>query len=250
MTTLTATMAKEQLLSLIRKAHDLGSSYTITHNGKPCAILMSTEEYDGLLETISILKDKNLAYYGVLESDFQNEHLIIARTGYTGEDGFEIFCSHKMANTLWDQFLKNEVVPCGLAARDVLRLEVAYPLYGHELNDTITPLDSALKWTVKLGKENFIGKSALSKYNPKFQLVKLSLDVGIPRENYPVLDSSNKEIGKVTSGTLSVVTGKGIAMALIEKTKMPADKEFHVNIRNKFYKANFHTKPFVSGGHK
>lgn len=203
-----------------------------------------------MLSNLGILKDKNISYYGVTESDFQNENLIIARTGYTGEDGFEIFCSHQMANNLWDLFLKNGAMPCGLAARDVLRLEVGYPLYGHELNDTITPLDSALKWTVKLEKESFIGKSALKNYSPKFQLVKLSLDVGIPRENYPVLDFSEKEIGRVTSGTMSVVTGKGIAMALIEKSKMPANKEFLINIRNKFYKANFHTKPFVNGGHK
>lgn len=205
---------------------------------------------EAMLTSLGILKNKDLPYYGVTESEFQNENLIIARTGYTGEDGFEIFCSHQMANNLWDLFLKNGAMPCGLAARDVLRLEVGYPLYGHELNDSITPLDSALKWTVKFEKENFIGKSALLNYSPKFQLVKLSLDVGIPRENYPVLDSSESEIGRVTSGTMSVVTGKGIAMALIEKSKMPANKEFLINIRNKFYKANFHTKPFVSGGHK
>jgi aminomethyltransferase len=203
-----------------------------------------------ILLDLGILKNKNLPYYGVAESTFKNEDLIIARTGYTGEDGFEIFCSHQMANLLWDLFLKKGVMPCGLAARDVLRLEVGYPLYGHELNDTITPLDCALKWTVKLEKDQFIGKSALSKYSPKFQLVKLSLDVGIPRENYPVLDSHEKEIGRVTSGTMSVVTGKGIAMALIEKEKMPANKEFLVNIRNKFYKAKFHLKSFVNGGHK
>jgi aminomethyltransferase len=203
-----------------------------------------------ILVGLGILKEKNLPYYGVCESTYKNEGLIIARTGYTGEDGFEIFCSHQMVPNLWDSFLEKGVIPCGLAARDVLRLEAGFALYGHELNDSVTPLDSALKWTVKLNKDRFIGKEALLKYSPKFQLVKLSLDVGIPRENYPVLDSQEKEIGKVTSGTMSVVTGKGIAMAHIEKGKMPSNNNFLINIRNKFYKANFHSKPFVTGGHK
>jgi aminomethyltransferase len=142
------------------------------------------------------------------------------------------------------------VKPCGLASRDVLRLEVCYPLYGHELSDEVTPLDAGLAWTVKMDKPDFIGKAALAEYKPRFQLVRLSLERGIPREGYEVLDGNNNPIGKVTSGTMSVVTGKGIAMALVEKEKNPKDKKYSINIRNTNYEANFHAKAFITGGHK
>lgn len=207
-------------------------------------------EAEVILRNAGVLGSQNFPYYSILETTFNGEKLIIARTGYTGEDGFEIFSSHTFAKKFWKQLLEMGVKPCGLAARDVLRLEVCYPLYGHELNDEITPLDAGLAWTVKLDKENFIGKSALAEYKPKFQLVKLSLERGIPREGYAVLDSNNNPIGKVTSGTMSVVTGKGIAMALIEKEKNPKDKKYLINIRNTNYEANFHTKAFITGGHK
>ncbi|RLA60407.1 MAG: glycine cleavage system aminomethyltransferase GcvT [Epsilonproteobacteria bacterium] len=203
-----------------------------------------------ILAKIGPLKDSSVPYYSVNESEFMNEKIILARTGYTGEDGFEIFCSHKIADFVWDELMKEGVTPCGLVARDVLRLEVCYPLYGHELNDQLTPLDSGLKWTVKMNKETFLGKGALNDYSPKYRLIKLSLDRGIPREGYPVLDGNENPIGKITSGTMSVTTGKGIALALVEKEKFPADKELFITIRNKNYKANYHTKPFITGGHK
>ncbi len=233
------------------KKHVGNFSIDFTDQSEKYSLLaLQGPQSEKMLLTLGVLKDKNLPYYGVMETKYLNEDIIIARTGYTGEDGFEIFCSHSMAQNLWDLFLKNGATPCGLAARDVLRLEVGYPLYGHELNDSITPLDSALKWTIKFEKNSFIGKEALSKYRPKFQLMKFSLETGIPRENYPVLDGQENVVGKVTSGTMSVVTGKGIAMALVEKEKIPSTKEFLINIRNKFYKANIHSKPFVTGGHK
>lgn len=207
-------------------------------------------EADKILRELGILKITEFPYYSILETTYEGDKLIIARTGYTGEDGFEVFSSHTFAKSFWKKLLSVGVKPCGLAARDVLRLEVCYPLYGHELNDEVTPLDAGLAWTVKLAKEAFVGKSALSEYQPRFQLVKLSLERGIPREGYDVLDASGTPIGKVTSGTMSVVTGKGIAMALIQKDKNPKDKKYLINIRNTNYEAHFHTKAFITGGHK
>lgn len=207
-------------------------------------------ESNKILQDIGVLKIDNFPYYSILETSFEGEKLIIARTGYTGEDGFEIFSSHNFAKSFWKKLIDLGVKPCGLAARDVLRLEVCYPLYGHELNDEVTPLDAGLAWTVKLTKEAFIGKSALADYKPRYQLVKLSLQRGIPREGYSVLDSNHNLIGKITSGTMSVVTGKGIAMALIERDKNPKDKKYIINIRNTNYEANLHTKAFITGGHK
>jgi aminomethyltransferase len=202
------------------------------------------------LVDLGILEDlEDFPYYSVKEKKFNNEDIITARTGYTGEDGFELFCSHEMANRLWTEFIERKVVPCGLASRDVLRLEVCYPLYGNELNDELTPLDSGLKWTVKMSKENFCGKAALENYTPKFRLAKLSLDKGIPRAGYDVLNSDGKKVGSVVSGTMSVVLGKGIATCLIERELFPKDKKFAIQVRNRAFDANYHTKPFVTGGH-
>ena len=131
-----------------------------------------------------------------------------------------------------------------------MRLEVCYPLYGHELNDHLTPLDASLGWTVKKEKTQFIGKNSLINLKPKYQLIKLTLEKGIPREGYEVMDSQNNVIGQVTSGTMSVTLGKGIALCLIEKAKMPEDKNFKIKIRDNLYQATYSTKPFVTGGHK
>jgi aminomethyltransferase len=181
---------------------------------------------------------------------FDGKPLILSRCGYTGEDGFEIFGHHGTIKSLWQKFMELKVTPCGLAARDVLRLEVCYPLYGHELNDEVNPYDAGLGWTVKLPKQNFIGKETLLAKPAKYKLVKLILDKGIPREGYPVLNSKNETIGVVTSGTMSVILNKGVALARIEFDKTPSDDVFLVDIRQKPFSAQLTKKPFVTGGHK
>jgi aminomethyltransferase len=203
-----------------------------------------------LIQDIGIKLDENFEYYSADYNTFEDNEIIIARTGYTGEDGFEVFCKNEKMATLWNKVLAAGATPCGLASRDVLRLEVCYPLYGHELSDEWTPLDAALKWTVKLNKDSFIGKQALSEYNPKLRLIKLKLEKGIPREGYPILDANEKEIGKVTSGTMSVALGSGVCLGLVQRDQFPEDKKFFVSIRNKKYEAIYCTKPFVTGGHK
>ena len=175
------------------------------------------------------------------------EEVIIARTGYTGEDGLEIFCSHDRAEKLWISLMEKKVLPCGLAARDILRLEACYPLYGHELNDRTTPLDVGLKWTVKFHKKDFIGKTALSSLSPRLRSVRLSIPKGIPRQNQPVLDESGRTIGLVTSGNMSMTLGRGIALASIEGKLFPSNKKFFIKIREKETPAVFHEKPFLKG---
>jgi aminomethyltransferase len=191
-----------------------------------------------------------LEYYSVFETKIGQHPVILARTGYTGEDGFEIFGTHQTIKDLWQKLIAAGVTPCGLAARDVLRLEVCYPLYGHELNDEINPFDAGLNWTVKLNKTKFIGKDVLLNKQSKYKLVKLQLEKGIPREGYSVLNSSNEIIGQVTSGTMSVVTNKGICLARIQIDKVPTDEVFCIDIRTKAYPAQLVKKPFVTGGHK
>jgi aminomethyltransferase len=226
-----------------------GFNCTLTDHSKKYSLLaVQGPRVEAIFKELGLIGNSEIPYYSAFETKYEFEDLILARTGYTGEDGFEVFCSHVFAQMFWQKLLSLGVKPCGLAARDVLRLEVCYPLYGHELSDNVTPLDAGLAWTVKLDKQNFIGKAALVEYQPKLRLIKLSLDRGIPREGYPVLNSDNIEIGKVTSGTMSVITGKGVAMALVLKSKLT--KEIFVNIRNTNYEAHLHTKAFVNGGHK
>lgn len=229
------------------------------HKGFDCTLTNRSDEFSLLAlqgpKAFSVLtalvKDlPDIEYYSVFETSFEGSKLIIARTGYTGEDGFEIFGGHSAIKTLWHKFMEKQVVPCGLAARDVLRLEVCYPLYGHELTDEVNPYDAGLGWTVKLAKTNFIGKEVLASKPTSYKLVKLTLDKGIPREGYPVLNAKNEPVGIVTSGTMSVVTNKGIALARIHVDKVPQDEVFSIDIRQKAYPAQIVKKPFVTGGHK
>lgn len=203
-----------------------------------------------ILTKLGILPSGEFPYYSVKQARYHGKEITLARTGYTGEDGVEIFCDNTLVKTIWKELLSNGVTPCGLASRDVLRLEVCYPLYGHELNDEITPLDAGLKWTVKLSKPYFHGKEALQNYKPKFKQVKLLVEKGIPRDGYEVTNKNGEVVGKITSGTMSVVLNKGIAFATIDLTKAPVDNCYQVMIRGKAYEAQIQTKPFVNGGHK
>lgn len=175
---------------------------------------------------------------------------MIARTGYTGEDGFEIFGSHEFIKSLWTKLMDLGVAPCGLGSRDVLRLEVAYPLYGNELNDTVTPLESTLKWTIDKEKEDFIGKTKMEETEPKSTLIKMTLEKGIPRTGYKVFNADDTEIGYITSGSMSVMLNKGIAIARVDKKLYNKENDLFVEIRNKKYSAIRQTKAFYSGGHK
>lgn len=230
------------------------------HKEQDCELRNDSDQYsllaiqgpesEAILTKLNIYPSSDFPYYSAKEFKHDQDTIILARTGYTGEDGFEVFGSHNFIQNLWANLIKENVKPCGLAARDVLRLEVAYPLYGHELTQEWTPLDAGLKWTVKMDKEKFIGRAALENYKKRFRLVKLSLDKGIPRENYEVLNDDGMTIGRVTSGTISVTSGQGICLALIENDKFPENKSFSIKVRKNTIQANYHTKAFVSGGHK
>lgn len=232
------------------KSKHVGYNCTLTNQSSEFSLLalQGPKAFEILKPLLTELPD--LEYYSVFESAFEGQSVIITRTGYTGEDGFEIFGSHECIKSMWQKFMTLKVIPCGLAARDVLRLEVCFPLYGHELNDELTPYDAGLGWTVKSSKTKFIGKDALASKPARYKLVKLMLDKGIPREGYPVLNSNQEVIGVIASGTMSVILNKGVALARIEIDKAPQDEVFLVDIRQKPYPAQLTKKPFVTGGHK
>ena len=154
---------------------------------------------------------------------FGGEKVRIARTGYTGEDGFEIYSSPKAAESLAKQLLAKGaaygVKLCGLGARDSLRLEAGLPLYGHELSDSISPFEASLDWTVKLNKPDFIGKNALTEQKEKGvprRVVHFKLEGRrIAREGTPVIDDAGEPVGKVLSGTLSPILNCPIGSAIV-----------------------------------
>ncbi len=177
---------------------------------------------------------------------------MVSRTGYTGEDGFEIYCKNADAETLWDALWQAGqdygISPAGLGARDVLRLEAAMPLYGHELDKNITPLQAGLGRFVAFDKESdFNGRDALSVEKEKGSSPKLyglkMLDRGVAREGYPVA-LAEKEIGRVSSGTYSPTLEKSIAMAFLDPEAVKKSEEISVLIRSRAYRARITKLPF------
>jgi aminomethyltransferase len=171
----------------------------------------------------------------------------LIRTGYTGEDGFELFSlAGDGALQLWSHLIEGGAKPAGLGARDVLRLEAGLPLYGHELSDTISPIQARLDFAVKMDKGDFIGKKALAaiiRDPPLRRLAGLKMvGRGIPRQGYPIL-KGGRDVGVVTSGTFSPTLGRPIALAFIEGS-IPQGTEVQVRIRGADHAATISGTPF------
>ncbi|PLR76483.1 glycine cleavage system protein T [Bacillus sp. V3-13] len=184
--------------------------------------------------------------------DLNGKKALVSRTGYTGEDGFEIYCRAEDAAALWNEILaagKEEgVVPCGLGARDTLRFEANLPLYGQELSAQISPLEAGIGFAVKLNKQaDFIGKEALLKQKENGLPRKLvgveMIDRGIPRHGYPVYKGEEK-IGEVTTGTQSPTLKKNIGLALIAAEHAQSGNHVEIEIRGKRLKAQVAATPF------
>jgi aminomethyltransferase len=209
---------------------------------------------EGVLQKLS--KDHDLSSIGFFkfseEVDLNGKKALVSRTGYTGEDGFEIYCESKDAVSLWNEILeagKEEgVIPCGLGARDTLRFEANLALYGQELSSEISPLEAGIGFAVKLNKEaDFIGKEALKQQKENGLPRKLvgieMIDRGIPRHGYPVF-KGDTQIGEVTTGTQSPTLKKNIGLALIDAKEIEIGNEVEVEIRGKRLKAAVSATPF------
>jgi len=193
-----------------------------------------------------------LRYYFCAEGHVIGIPATIARTGYTGEDGFELFVEGEDAPPIWNELLRAHwdegLEACGLGARDVLRLEAGMPLYGHELNETITPIQAGLKWAVKLEKPEFVGKEAL---HEQLQLDAYSRIAGLvmegrtpAREGYPVW-YQGRTVGTVRSGSIAPsVENKNIATALVAAEAAAIGTRLEVEIRGKFHAATVVAMPF------
>ena len=170
-----------------------------------------------------------------------------SRTGYTGEDGFELYCAAEDGVRLWDALMDaGEVEPAGLGARDTLRLEKGFPLYGHELDETTTPPEARLGWVARLDKGPFIGSEALSRKEPlRRRLVGLEMEEpGIAREGYPIFHDG-REVGRVTSGTRSPTLGKAIALGYVPAGVASPGTEVRVEIRRRQVRGRIVRIPFV-----
>ena len=200
-------------------------------------------------ENLTLLKP-----FAHLEATVLNQSAFIARTGYTGEDGFEVMVDPDVGVELWRSLFTAGVVPCGLGARDTLRLEAAMALYGQDISETTTPLEAGLGWVVHLdSKGDFIGRSVLEEQKATGVVKRL---VGIEmqgrhiaRHGYPVL-YEGQVVGEVTSGTLSPTLERAIALAYVPTHLSKTGKQLEVEIRGKSYPAVVVKKPFYRSVHR
>jgi len=178
--------------------------------------------------------------------------VIISNTGYTGSGGFEIYFKNESAEKLWDAIIEagyeEGIIPCGLAARDTLRLEKGFCLYGNDIDDTTSPIEAGLGWITKFDKD-FISKETFAKQKEEGinrKLVGFELtEKGVPRHDYPVVDAEGNIIGKVTSGTQSPMKKIGLGIAYVDKPHFKIGSEIFIQVRNKNIPAKVVKMPFV-----
>ncbi len=209
-------------------------------------------EAEAKIESVLGISTKDLNFYEVRQVKTDGEVIIVSRTGYTGEDGFEIYGSPKYINEAWDKLIAAGITPCGLGCRDTLRFEVGLPLYGNELSDKISPVMAGLSMFIKLDKEEFIGKEALQKQKAEGVSQRLRGIVlegnAIPRHGYKVM-KDGKEVGVVTTGYRLISTPKSCAVALVDASVQMGDK-LEIQIRKKSFPGIVVKKKFYDKHYK
>lgn len=234
-----------------------------SYNTFDCQLRNVSDDYSLLaiqgpkaVEAMQQLTHVNLSeinYYHFEVNTFAGiDNVIISATGYTGSGGFEIYCKNDAAEEVWKKVFEAGadygIKPIGLAARDTLRLEMGFCLYGNDIDDTTSPLEAGLGWITKLNKEDFIDKDFLTKQKEEGTSRKLvafeMIDRGIPRHDYPIQNASGEVIGRVTSGTMSPSMQKAIGLGYVTKTDSQIETEVFIEIRNKAVKAKIVKLPF------
>ncbi len=207
------------------------------------------------VEAMQSLSSHDLAsinFYNFIVGDFAGiDHVIISATGYTGSGGFEIYCKNSEVKQIWDMVMQAGanygIKPIGLAARDTLRLEMGYCLYGNDIDDTTSPIEAGLSWICKFNK-TFTNSEALhaeKERSPERKLVAFKMDErGIPRHDYAIVDDSGKTIGKVTSGTMSPSLEVGIGLGYVPKVFSKINSKFFIQVRKKAIPATVVKLPF------
>ena len=191
-----------------------------------------------VLQKLSVLNLDEIPYYSFkLGSIASCPDIIVSNTGYTGSGGFELYLDKKYAATIWKSLLSDQIIePVGLAARDTLRLEMGYCLYGNDINESRSPIEAGLSWIVKTNKD-FIGKEVISRQlqtGVRDNLIGFELiDKGVPRQGYKILDDKDNLIGEVTSGTMSPYLKKGFGMGYIKREYAQYGHNIFIAVRNK-----------------
>lgn len=209
---------------------------------------------EAVMRDVLGIEGGDLVFYTSKEIIKDGETIIVSRTGYTGEDGFEVYGSHDFIRRQWDSLMQSgRCKPCGLGCRDTLRFEVGLPLYGDELSKDITPVMAGLSMFCKLDKPEFIGKDALAAQKaegPKQRIVGIELEGhAVPRHGYAVLFNGEK-IGEVTTGYQSISTGKSVCMALVDAAHGKLDTPVEVQIRKKTFPGKVVKKRFYDKHYK
>ena len=207
------------------------------------------------MQSLSSLDLGEIPFYKFKVGDFAGiENVIISATGYTGSGGFEIYCKNEEATQIWDKVFKAGadygIKPIGLAARDTLRLEMGYCLYGNDIDETTSPIEAGLSWITKFTKD-FVNAEALARekeHKPERRLIAFELNErGVPRQGYDIVNESRKVIGNVTSGTMSPCLQKGIGMGYVPRELSKSGSKIYIQVRKKAIPATIVKLPFFKG---
>ena len=207
-----------------------------------------------LVSELGLVEAAALTFYTYRDFDYKGCRMIVSRTGYTGEDGFEIYADPQGTVEIWNTLLEAGVEPCGLGCRDTLRFEAGLPLYGDELSADISPVMAGLGMFCKMDKEEFIGKEALAAQKAgalEKKLVGIEIqDKAIPRATYPVETPEGAEVGVVTTGYHSISLDKSICFALVDKAYAALDTPLWIHIRKKTFPGKVVKKRFYQTNYK
>jgi aminomethyltransferase len=207
------------------------------------------------MQSLTSVDLSDIKFYTFKIADFAGiENVIISATGYTGSGGIEIYCKNEEVEQVWNKVMEAGkyfgIKPIGLAARDTLRLEMGYCLYGNDIDDTTSPIEAGLSWITKFSKD-FINCEALAKekeHKPERRLVAFELDErGVPRQGYDIVDGNGHKIGNVTSGTMSPSLKKGIGMGYVPRIMAKSGSKINIQVRKKAIPATVVKLPFYKG---
>jgi aminomethyltransferase len=237
--------------------HNINNAEMHNISDKTCLLAIQGPNATKILQPLTDIDILNLKYYTFVKGKFAGvDNVLISATGYTGAGGIEIYFEDKNdnANKIWDAIFEagksQNIKPIGLGARDTLRLEMGYCLYGNDIDDTTSPLEAGLGWITKLNKNSsFTAKEILEKQKEQGIKRKLigfeMIDRGIPRHDYLIKDAEGNVIGKVTSGTQSPSLNKAIGMGYVNVAHAALDNEIFIGIRNNLIKAKIVKMPFA-----
>jgi len=236
-------------------SHKGDENITLTNaSADYCQIAVQGRDALSIVQKLTETILEEIKYYHFTVGKVDGVDAIISRTGYTGEDGFEVYADKKYAEQLWSKFLETGnfgaetgILPCGLAARNTLRLESAMSLYGHEISDEITPLEANLGWICKLNKGEFLGRDALASLKEKGLKRKLvgfeMIDKGIARDDFDVYVEDEK-VGYVTSGSPAPFLKKNIGLAFVPTELANVGQAIKIDVRGKHLAAEIVPTPF------